>query len=122
MSCCDDNMRQHFDRMNEEANQDITRTFDLIDKMKSGEVTGVELDEKSMRIPFKIFPADRLSDDHCVQRTDAIHNAEVAMREKCAASRNQLPAESNTPHRTASVNGHPVIIKRESLSRKRSGV
>ena len=82
MSCCDDNIRQHFDRMNEEANQDITRTFDLIDKMKSGEVTGVELDEKSMRIPFKIFPADRLSDDHTVE--DRIHNAEVAMREKCA--------------------------------------
>ena len=50
--------------------------------MKSGEVTGIELDEKSMRIPFKIFPADRLSDDHTVE--DRIHNAEVAMREKCA--------------------------------------
>ena len=37
MSSCDDRIRQHFDRMNEKANQDIRNTFDLIDKMKSGE-------------------------------------------------------------------------------------
>ena len=82
MSVLDDNIRQRFDRMHEKMAQDVTRTFDLIDKIKSGDVTGIELDEKSMRIPFKTFPADRISDDRTVE--DRIHNAEVAMREKCA--------------------------------------
>ena len=61
------------------------RIPDLIDKIKSGDVTGFELDEKSMHIPFKTFPADRISDDHTVE--DRIWNAEVAMREEVREDR-----------------------------------
>jgi hypothetical protein len=45
-------------RLNESGSTDITRTFDLIDKMKSGEISGVELNPKAFRIPFKTMTPD----------------------------------------------------------------
>lgn len=88
-------MADHVQRMNERANKDITRAFDLIEKIKSGEITGVELDEKSMRITFRTFPADRISDDKTVE--DRIYNAEVAMREKCSKAAEDVTCEFDGP-------------------------